>query len=518
MDEGYLLLGIDVGTTLIKSVAFNEKGDIVGSYSMELPVEKPKPGYVEQDLLKLENAFYITIRKCLTASSISPERIGVVSITAHQHGTFLLDKNGKPVLDRAIIWPDIRTQDILMELCEKNLDRKIYQISGWRLITSLQFLHMMWLKRFRQDEINKARYFLSCKDYLRYKLTGEFCTDVTDASYTGMMDIRKRTWSKELIEEFGLSYEVFPEIRDPWEYGGSVTEVASRLTGLKPGTPVVVGAGDGPLTVLGSGAVTPGQLGIIIGTAGVYGLVSNRPDLDPQMRHHVCCFPRPNTWLLLCLQMNTASALKWFKDVFGYEEASQSEKEGLSPYSLMDIKASSSTVGARGVIFHPFLQGERSPFTKPTARGIFFGFGMWSTKSDFIRAVLEGVGFSARDNIEIFRERGYNLRGATMAGGGAKSEFWPQIFADILNLEMKIPKVEECGALGSAILGSVYLKVYKDIDKACDAMIKFKKCFHPEPTNVEKYNLIFPLYRKLYKTLWDVYDEFWKTYQLLGLL
>lgn len=518
MDEDCLLLGIDVGTTLIKSIVFNIKGEILGSYSLELPVERPRPGYVEQDLSKLENAFYITIRSCLTANNIPPEKICVVSITAHQHGTFLLDKNGKPVLDRAIIWPDIRTQDILMEFCEKNLDKIIYKISGWRLITSLQLLHLIWLKRFKPAETSKAKYFLSCKDYLRYKLTDKLCTDVTDASYTGIMDIRKRIWSRELIEELGISYEIFPEIKDPWEDGGFVTEIASRRTGLKTGTPVVVGAGDGPLTVLGSGAVKPGQLGIIIGTAGVYGLVSNRPDLDPEMRHHVCCFPRPNSWLLLCLQMNTASALKWFKDVFGYEEVLQSEKEGLSPYKLMDMKASSSSVGAKGIMFHPFLQGERSPFTKPTARGIFFGFGTWNTKSDFIRAVLEGVGLSARDNIEVFRERGYSLTEAIMAGGGAKSEFWPRVFADILNLEIKIPKVEECGALGSAILGSVYLRIYKDIDEACDSMIKFEKCYHPEPTNVEKYNLIFPLYRKLYKTLWDVYDEFWKTYQLLGLL
>ena len=510
-----LLLGIDLGTTLIKAVVFDENGNQVASNSQEVSVEYPKPGWAEQDPEALWDVTCRVVRECLTRNKIDPASISGISLTGQMHGSFLIDREGKPARKKAIIWLDTRSQEILEEYYRTSLADRIYDVSGWRLITSMQVMHLSWLLRNEPETIKKAKCLMACKDYIRYKLTGEPYMDITDASVTGLMDISKGKWSSELVSELGIPEEILPEIKNSWEYAGEVTEEAAKRTGLKPGIPVAAGAGDICSTALGSGVVRPGQLCAIIGTAGIYELAADKPLKDPERKYSVAFHAIPNSWLLEAVQMTAGVALRWFRDEFCEAEKMEAREKGVSVYAIMDREAEGSPIGANGVIFHPFLQGERSPFVKPSARGVFYGLGLWTKRADLIRAVLEGVAYAARDNIELFRGRGIEIREVRITGGGAASDIWCRIMSDVLNLKIAVPVVKECGALGSAIEASIVAGINKDPADAAERMVRIERTFTPNQQNVGKYQKLFQLYKKLYELLWNYYDEAWKTYSSL---
>jgi len=515
LSEKRLLLGIDLGTTLIKVVVFDEDGNQVASNSQEVSVEYPKPGWAEQDPEALWDTTCKVVRECLTRNKIDPASISGISLTGQMHGSFLIDREGKPARKKAIIWLDTRSQDIFEEYYRTGLADRIYDVSGWRLITSMQVMHLSWLLRTEPETIKRTKCLMACKDYIRYKLTGEPYMDITDASVTGLMDISKGEWSTDLVSELGIPEEILPEIKNSWEYAGEVTEEAARRTGLKPGTPVAAGAGDICSTALGAGVVRPGQLCAIIGTAGIYELATDSPLKDPERKYSVAFHAIPNSWLLEAVQMTAGVALRWFRDEFCEAEKMEARRKGVSAYTLMDKEAEGSPIGANGVIFHPFLQGERSPFVKPSARGVFYGLGLWTKRADLIRAVLEAVAYAAKDNIDLFRRRKIEIREVRITGGGAASEIWCRIMSDVLNLKVTTPSVKECGALGAAIEASIVAGINKDPANAAERMVKVEKVFTPNQQNVEKYRRLFRLYKKLYELLWDYYDESWRTYSSL---
>jgi len=513
--SGELLLGIDLGTTLIKAIIFTSDGVEVGSSEREVQVDYPRPGWAEQDPEMLWRVTASVIREALNRSHVDPSEIAGVSLTGQMHGTFLIDDDGRPARPKAIIWLDSRSKNILREYYDRNLADRIYDITGWRLITSMQLMHLLWLKENESKVLERTRIFMACKDYIRYRLTGVPLTDLTDASVTGLMDIRNGVWSEEILELTGIPTHILPEIKVPWECAGEVTEEAARITGLKAGTPVAVGAGDICSTALGAGVVNPGQLTAIIGTAGVYELAVDEIVLDKERKYSVAYHAVPGRWLLATFQMTAGAALRWFKDEFCYEERVKAKEKGVTPYVLMDEEAASSPVGANGIIFHPFLQGERSPFVNPDARGILFGLGLWSKRRDVIRAILEGVALAARDNVELFKKKGLKIKEVRLTGGGAKSPLWSQILTDVLGVKLVIPKVKDCGALGSAIEAGVVSRVFKDPYEGVERMIRVEKEYRPNSKNVEKYEKLFRLYRRLYEKLWEMYEATARTYSEL---
>ncbi|RLE68232.1 MAG: xylulokinase, partial [Thermoprotei archaeon] len=239
------------------------------------------------------------------------------------------------------------------------------------------------------------------------------------------------------------------------------------------------------------------------------------PLKDPERKYSVAFHAIPNSWLLEAVQMTAGVALRWFRDEFCEAEKMEARRKGVSAYTLMDKEAEGSPIGANGVIFHPFLQGERSPFVKPSARGVFYGLGLWTKRADLIRAVLEAVAYAAKDNIDLFRRRKIEIREVRITGGGAASEIWCRIMSDVLNLKVTTPSVKECGALGAAIEASIVAGINKDPANAAERMVKVEKVFTPNQQNVEKYRRLFRLYKKLYELLWDYYDESWRTYSSL---
>ncbi len=507
MPEGPYLLGIDLGTMLIKAVIFTADGEEVSSNGMEVGVEYPRPGWAEQDPEMLWKTTCKVIKGLLEKAPIAPEEIEGISLTGQMHGTFLVDKDGRPARKRAIIWLDSRSKEIMNQFYERGVADTIYDVSGWRLITSMQVLHLKWLLENEKEVLERTAHFMACKDYIRFRLTGEAAMDYTDASVTGLMDLRRATWSQEILKITGIPEGILPELKGSWELGGEVTREASSETGLRKGTPVAVGAGDICATALGAGAVNPGQLTAIIGTAGIYELTVDKPLLDEKRTYSVAYHAIPDKWLLEAVQMTAGAALRWFKDEFCGEEAREAAERGVSPYVILDEKAAGSPVGSRGVIFHPFLQGERSPFINPDARGLLFGLGLWTGKGDVVRAILEGVAMAAKDNIEVFRQRGATVNEIRMTGGGAKSPLWSQIMSDVLGTRIRVPKVKECGALGSAIEAGVAAKVFRDPVEGAEKMVKIEKEYTPNHENTEKYQRIFRLYKKLYETIWNIYGE-----------
>lgn len=510
------LLGIDLGTSLIKVGIFTEEGRLVDAIGKEVIVESPKAGWAEQDPEILWKITCNLIRKCLKRNNILSSEITGIGLSGQMHGTFLIGHNGELARSKAIIWLDSRSQDILGEYYEKGFADVIYEKTGWRLIPSMQIMHLSWLKRNEPETLKRSRYFVTCKDFIRYKLTGEIYTDITDASVTGLFDIFNKSWSKEIIQLLGLNIDnLLPEIRKPWEYAGEVTLQAAKQTGLRAGTPVAIGAGDICSTALGAGVIEPGQLCIIIGTAGIYELVTNKPILDPEKAYSIVCHAIPDSWLLGCFQMTAGVCLKLFKDEFCYEEIIRAKRCKRRVYELLDKKAEQSPVGSNGLIFHPFLQGERSPFVKPAMRGLLFGLNLKTRKEDVIRAILEGVGYAAKDNIEVFRNRGLSIREARITGGAANSPLWCQILADVLDTTILVPTVKDAGLLGSVIEAGVVAKLYNNPFEAAKRMVKIERIFEPNSHNVEKYLKLYPLYKKLYTLLWDFYEEFIKVYNEL---
>ncbi|MEM2613022.1 MAG: FGGY family carbohydrate kinase [Nitrososphaerota archaeon] len=503
-------LGVDLGTMLIKAAIFDVNAELISLSSREINVEFPKPGWAEQDPDILWRITCDVIKNCLRKGGISSSEILGVGLTGQMHCTFLIDNKGQLSRNKAIIWLDSRSQNILSEYSETELVDTLYEITGWRLIPSMQLMHLIWLKRNEPEILKKAQVFLSCKDYIRYKLTGEPCTDITEASVTGLFNPIRKFWSEEVLQLTNLTdiSNMLPEIKNPWETAGEVNAQASKETGLRVGTPVAVGAGDICSSALGAGAIEPGQLCMIIGTAGIYELVTNIPVMDPAKSYSIVCHAVPDSWLLGSFQMTAGASLRWFKDEFCYEEIVKAKKLGTEVYELLDKEAEQSPVGAKGVIFHPYLKGERSPFVKPAAKGLLFGLGLQTKKEDIIRAILEGVAYAAKDNMEVFKNRGIEIREIRLTGGATNSHIWCQIFADVLGMEVLVPRIRDSGILGSVIETSVATKLYKHISEAAKKFVEIERVFWPNLDNVKKYSSLFSLYRKLYKLLWDFYEEF----------
>ena len=510
-----LLLSIDLGTMLIKAVVFTPDGELIGSSEREVVVEYPKPAWAEQDPSTLWVVTVSVIRELLNKCSINPHDIAGISFTGQMHGTFLIDSEGKPARSKAIIWLDSRSKEIMKEYYERGLADVIYDISGWRLMTSMQVLHLVWLKANEPETLSKAKKFMACKDYIRYKMTGVPLMDLTDASVTGLMDIRHAKWSEEILDITGLPSEILPELKGSWDYAGEVSEEAARVTGLRRGTPVAVGAGDICATALGAGAINPGQLTAIIGTAGIYELTTDKLILDDEKRYSVAYHAIPDAWLLEAVQMTAGAALRWFRDELCFEEKSLAEERGINAYALLDEKAMASPLGANGLIFLPFLQGERSPFINPDARGVFFGLGLWTRKRDLIRAILEGVALAGRDNIDLFLGKKMEIKDVRLTGGGANSALWSQIISDVLGIKITVTKVKECGALGAAIEAGVAAGFFRNPIEGVEKMVKVEREYVPSIENKVKYDKIFSLYKELYRTLWEIYNKASKLYSEL---
>jgi len=504
------LLGVDAGTMNIKSVLFGADGNELAIYGKNVSVEYPKPGWAEQNMIELWRTTAETIKGVMRKAAVPPEDIAAVCLTGQGHGSFLITRDGKPARENAIIWLDTRKQDIMDEWYkgwkEKGLAAEIYDVSGWRLIFSMQIMHLAWLARNEPEVLKRTYAHLECKDWLRFKLVGTPCMDITAASMTGLYNTAKLKWEDTLFERTGIPGEIFPEVIGSWELAGEVTRDAAEETGLEEGTPVAAGAVDICSSGLGAGAIHPGVCCSIIGTAGIHELCVDKPLYDKNKAYSVECAAAPGRWYLEAVSVTAGSCLRWFRDVLGYEEVRKAEAEGGDAYETYSRYVRQTPLGANGVLFHPFFSGERSPIVKPNARGLFYGLGLWTKKNDLVRAIYEGIGFATKDNIRLFEEAGMKPESIHLVGGGARSEEWCQIISDITGYPVKVPLGEEFGAKGCAIEAGVVAGLYKDPFDGVEKTVRLARRYSPKSENSMKYARLFEAYRKLYEYLWNFYE------------
>ncbi len=500
------LLGIDIGTSGTKTVLFDETGKTITSALEEYPLYQPNIGWAEQDPEDWWKASCDGIRKVLTKSGINPADVSGIGLSGQMHGMVLLDAENK-VLRRSIIWCDQRTTAECAQITSLVGEKRLIEITANPALVGFTASKIMWVKNNEPAVFEKINKILLPKDYVRFRLTGEFATEVSDASGMQLLDVPGRCWSGEVLSKLGIEKNWLADVYESQVVSAKVNNEAASLTGLKPGTPVVGGGGDQAAGAVGNGIVKPGVVSSTIGTSGVVFAYLDKISIDPKGRVQTFCHAVPDTWHVMGVTQAAGFSLKWFRDNFCKEEMSVAELMETDPYVLMDQEAAKVKAGSNGLIYLPYLIGERTPHLDSDAKGVFFGLSTVHKKRDMIRSVMEGVVYSLKDCLGIIAGMGVDVSEVRASGGGGKSKLWKQMQADIFGLPITTTNSSEGPALGVALLAGVGTGVYKNVAEACDAAIQAKSIQQPEESNIGLYSKYYDLYGKLYNSLKNDYKE-----------
>lgn len=500
------LLGIDVGTTGCKAEILDIEGRSLGQGYREYPLIHPRPGWVETDPDRhWWDALCQSTKQAMSKGGVKPERIAAVSISC-TNGLVAVDKNGKP-LRNAIMQMDKRTV-AQAERINRELGEELVELSGNRAGASgTSAPIIVWLRE-NEPEVFDATYkFLWPGGYMVYKLTGEYTMEWSRASWTNLFDVKKaQTWSKPICEKLAVPIEKLPRLVPSWEVVGEVLPSACEETGLVPGIPVVGGMADTPAAGIGTRATAPGRTCHIIGTTARPCVVLDEPRFDSRFVN--CCHAVPGTWFSLGAIENAGLTLRWFRDVFGQIEVTSAQLTGANPFDLLDEEAARSVPAAGGLIFLPYLAGERSPIWDPNARAVMFGLSVSHRRTDIVRAVMEGVAFAFYSNILIFEEElGVCMDEVFLSGGGSKSSVWPQIHADVSGKVIKTVAVKNSEAIGNAILAGYAVGIYDDISRAADEIVKVDRVFEPDPEVHRIYQEAYELYKEIYQRTKELFPK-----------
>lgn len=498
------LIGIDIGTSGTKTVLFDERGNTVASSTVEYDMAQPEIGWAEQDPEDWWKATCQSLREVIGKSGINVDEIKGIGLSGQMHGAVLLDKDGN-VLRSAIIWCDQRSSAECEEITDIIGYGRLIELAANPALTGFTAPKVMWVKKHQPEIFEKIAHILLPKDYIRYRLTGEFATEVSDASGTLFLNVKERKWSREIVEKLGLNIEWLPEVYESHVVSGKVCKKAAESTGLKEGTPVVGGGGDQAAGAVGNGIVKKGLVSSTIGTSGVVFAYTDKVTIDPKGRVHTFCHAIPDTWHVMGVTQGAGLSLKWWRDNFGFEEKTLGSLTGTDPYVYMDKEAEQAQPGCGGLISLPYLMGERTPHLDPYAKGVFFGLTAKHRRQEVIRSVLEGVVFSLRDCLEIIKGMGIPVEEIRASGGGGRSRIWRQIQADVFKTDIVTINSAEGPALGVALLAGVGTGLYSSVVEACDAVIKRVSVQHPNQSLFDVYEKNYRLYTALYPAVKDLY-------------
>ncbi len=493
------LLGIDVSTTATKALLIDELGAVIAVAATEYSFETPQPLWSEQEPSLFWNGTVKSIREVLSKSQVNPQDIAAVGLTGQMHGLTLLDAQGDP-LRPCILWNDQRTQKQCDDITARVGAARVLQLTGNPVLTGFTAPKLLWVRENEPDVYRRAAQILLPKDYARYKLTGEFVSDVSDSSGTALFDVGKRAWSDEMLDALDVPRTWLPAVTESPVVSSKISADAARVTGLRQGTPVVGGAGDQAAGAVGMGIVRPGMMSISVGTSGVVFAQSDAYRIEPQGRLHTFCHAVPGKWHWMGVMLSAAGSFRWYRDALGESEKEIAAQSGQDVYDVLTARAAQAPAGCDGLFFLPYLTGERTPYPDPQARGAFIGLTTRHTKAHFIRAVLEGVSFGLRDSFELMRDLGIATTQVRLSGGGAKSALWRQILADVFATEITMVNITEGAAFGAALLAAVGAGVYRDVESACEATIKITTRIEPSDAQ-PVYAACYPRYRALYPAL-----------------
>lgn len=497
------LLAHDLGTSGDKASLFTEEGTLLGSKVAPYQVYYFNRNWAEQDAGDWWDAFCLSTRALIRECGIDAREIAAVSFSGQMMGCLCVDRKGTP-LRRSIIWADSRAQKQADDISRHISQQDFYRIVGHRNIPSYGVQKLMWV-RDNEPEIYAGTYkVLNAKDYITFKLTGSFLTDYSDANSMACFDINTFHWSERLIGCAGIDGDKLPQAVPSTHVAGGVARSASELTGLAAGTPVVVGAGDGVMANVGAGSITPGKTYSCMGTSAWITTTSERPIFDESMRTVTWCHAIPGLYAPNGTMQAAGASYSWLKDTVCRYETEEGKKHGTSPYQYIDRQAAESVPGSNGVIFLPYLMGERAPRWNPDAKGAFIGLKAETSRGDMLRSVLEGVTMNMAIILSALRKH-VPIHEIVVIGGGAKGPVWRQIMADIYNTRIVVPALlEEAGAMGAAVTGGVGVGLYKDFT-AIDSFLKISSTCEPDPENAARYGPVKELFDRCYELLEPVF-------------
>ena len=485
------LLGIDIGTSAAKAVLMEPDGQIRGVGAQDYPIDQPQPGWAEQDPDAWWQAAANAVRAALGQAQVPGAEVAAIGLAGQMHGAVLVDPAGRPVRP-AIIWPDRRSPAQVERALEATGLGRLGRLTGNRLAVGFMAASLLWLLEHEPDVLAAAERVLLPKDYVRLRLTGELATDPSDAAGSLLYDVANRRWSQELLTEWKLPHWLLPPVLESAAVAGELLPAAAEALGLGAGTPVVTGAADQACQALGSGLLDPGLASCTIGTGGQLLSVLAAPLHDPQLRLHTFCHALPGRWYSLGATLAGGLALRWFRESFSPSQASIAE---------LASEAARVPAGAEGLLFLPYLVGERTPHFDPLARGAFVGLALHHTRAHAVRAIMEGVAFALRDSLEIMRELGGGPAQIVSAGGGGSSQPWQEILAGVLGLPVMAARGPERTAVGAALLAGLGGGVYADPVEARARTVGYEPAVEPRPADAARYQELYALYRELYPAL-----------------
>lgn len=494
------LMGIDLGTSGTKTVLFRQDGTVAADAQAVYPLSQPQNGWAEQNPQDWWDASVTTIRRVLRESAVHPEEIAGLGISGQMHGLVMLDRAGE-VLRPAILWCDQRTGKECAEITQKVGAETLLSITANPALTGFTASKILWVRNHEPELYAKCCHILLPKDYLRYRLTGEFATEVSDASGMQLLDIPKRCWSKQVLSALEIPGQWLPRVYESPDITGTIHAEAAQLTGLSTKTAVVGGAGDNAAAAVGMGVVQGGKAFTTIGTSGVVFAHTDTLAIDPKGRVHTFCCAVPGAWHVMGVTQGAGLSLQWFRNHFCVAELETAAQMDTDAYALLDAQAQQVPVGANRLLYLPYLMGERTPHLDSSCRGVFFGLSAIHRKRDLLRAVMEGVTFSLRDCLEVLAQMGVAPAEMLVCGGGGSSSLWRQMLADVFALPVKTVASREGAALGAAILAGVGVGLYPSVQDACKRVIVENPAQNPNKNASTEYDQYYAVYQSLYPAM-----------------
>ncbi len=499
-------VGIDIGTSGTKTLLIQADGRILASATADYPLSTPRPGWSEQDPEHWWRATTRTVRSVLRQAAagpdgVKPDRIRGIGLSGQMHGSVFLDESGQ-VIRPALLWNDQRTAEECAEI-ERRAGgrRRLIRMVANPALTGFTAPKILWLRNHEPRHFDRTRQILLPKDYIRFRLTGEFATEVSDASGTLLLDVARRRWSKPLLSRLELDPDLLPPVFESEDVTGELSRTAARALGLPPGIPVVGGAGDQAAGAIGNGIVRRGIVSATMGTSGVIFAHSDDVQVDPQGRLHTFCHAVRGRWHIMGCVLSAGGSLQWFRNQLCQEEVRAARRRKIDPYELIVASAEQVPAGSEGLFFLPYLTGERTPHADPNARGCWIGLSLRHGKGHLARSVMEGATYAMRDTLEIIREMEVPVKEIRVSGGGARSAVWRQMQADVYGQSVVTINAEEGPAYGAALLAVSGAGVCRSVTDACRTAISTVSRTRPVTASRRTYDRLYPVYRQLYQSL-----------------
>jgi xylulokinase len=503
------LLGIDIGTSGTKALVCDTRGRVLATTVAEHDISSPKPGWSEQDPRWWWQTVCKATKAVLKKARVKADQCKGIGLSGQMHGSVFLGDDGPETavpLRPALLWNDQRT----MAECEEIESavggrRKLINMVGNPALTGFTLPKILWVRKHEKKVFAKTKHVLLPKDYIRYRLTGEYATEVGDASGTLLFNVKKRAWHTGLMRKLDLDPALFPKCYESHEVSGKLSSWAAGKLGLKAGVPVVGGSGDQPAGAVGNGIVSGGIVSASLGTSGVLFAHADQPTYDPKGRVHTMCHAVAGKWCVFGCMLSAGGSLQWFRNHMTPDLVAEAKRKKVDPYQLMDIEAARAEPGCGGLQFLPYLTGERCPHPDPLARGGWIGLTARHTRADMIRSTMEGITFGMKDALSVMQEMGIKTRTVRLSSGGARSPFWRQLQADIYGTQTALINTEEGPAYGVAILAGVGTGVWSSVPQACKAVIREVERLKPDRKRSKLYGRSYEIYRSLHPTLADTF-------------